>query len=98
MDPTEEAKMVLYRIGIAKDQFKWERTKMPEPDGTVAYEGVLGPVKITVISYRIKGIGLLGIPHVGMGYEGVIRTGLNVIRMPQDMAEEFFGVAESRHQ
>ncbi len=96
MDPTDEAKKVLYRIKIAKGSFTWAKPRTVEPPDTTAYEGMLGPVRMIVIRYKINGIEMLGIPHGGFGYEGVVRTGMNVIHMPQEMAEDFFRQAEKQ--
>ncbi len=96
MDPTDDVQRTLYRITIARDNFRWAPSRMQSPPGTTAYEGSLGPVNLVVIRYKIDGIEMLGIPHGGFGYDGVIRTGMNVIHMPPDMAEDFFKTAVSK--
>ncbi len=93
MDPIDKMKQTLYRIGLAKENFKWEVNPAPTLEST-SYTGNLGPVNVIVVRYRIDGIEVLGIPHGGYGYGGVIRTGQNVIKMPPEMAEEFFVQAE----
>ncbi len=97
MDPMQEALKLIELARLSLEMFIWKRISL-DGDETVSYEGELGLAKVTIISYKIDGIQVLGLPHGGRGYEGVLRMNNNVIRLPRETAEQFFMVADRKYK
>lgn len=93
-EEVRDTSMALLKEVEALD-FSWTLANAPPVHETVAYEAVKEEWVVVVARFDISH---QGFPPGSVGYDGCLRKGMNIVRMPRDLAERLWKKANTQHE